>query len=575
MAPGGGADFSRSRRLFLRRLGAAAALPVLGAGAWELWRTAESAGGQQPTTTTTTTTGARRSPAGEGSGSPARLADGEVVQTAAWVVEENRRSGDPRWAIEGNAVPGVLEGFADRVSALRGETVTLYVTCQDPTFHVEAYRMGWYRGLGARLLWRSGEVTGRVQPAPQLTAGINMVECHWAPSLGFQVGRDWPQGDYLLKLVASGGQQRYVPLCVRDDQSTAAYVIQNSVTTWQAYNWWGGGYCLYYGPPGRDFANRSRVVSFDRPYPHDWSYGASDFIGNELPMVILAEKLGLDVTYWTDLDFHRRPHLLERHRVLVSLGHDEYWSPPMFYGAIAARDRGVNLMVMGANACFRRIRMEASPLGPDRREICYKIPTEDPLYGKDNAAVTANWGDPPDARPETLWIGNTYQSNGVLAAMAVVDPGAWIFAGTGLGAGDTLAGLVGPEYDGVDPAVQGPRNLEVYAHTPVVAFGQAGYSDVTWYSGGAGAGVFASGTNFWINRLGDNPGLFNPGLVHPPVSGVTVPLTRTTINLLAACGAGPAGKAHPTTGNGNWPTFYPGASVDPSTASNYRTYWPA
>ena len=134
-----------------------------------------------------------------------------------------------------------------------------------------------------------------------------------------------------------------MPLCVRDDSPPPAIVIQHSVTTWQAYNRW-GGYSLYYGntdggltfthnPGGGSYANRARVVSFDRPYDHDWASGAADFVGNELPVLYQAEQLGLDVTYWTDVDLHARPHLLTNHRALLSLGHDEYWSASMRDGA--------------------------------------------------------------------------------------------------------------------------------------------------------------------------------------------------------------------------------------------------
>src|SRR5207302_31796 len=137
---------------------------------------------------------------------------------------------------------------------------------------------------------------------------------------------------YLLKLVAASGQEQYVPLTVRDDTSRAAFVVQNSVTTWQAYNTW-GGYSLYQGSQG-DFDQRARVVSFDRPY--GIGDGSGDFLGNELPLVSLMESLGLDVTYWTDVDLHERANLLVNHKALLTLGHDEYWSRAMRDGAMAA-----------------------------------------------------------------------------------------------------------------------------------------------------------------------------------------------------------------------------------------------
>ena len=62
---------------------------------------------------------------------------------------------------------------------------------------------------------------------------------------------------------------------------------------------------------------------------------------------------------------------------------------------------------------------------------------------------------------------------------------------------------------------------------------------VTFYSAPSGAGVFASGTNWWISKL-NPPG---PGNPHEPM------IIAMTMNVLRAFGLGPAGTAHPTTGN--------------------------
>ena len=105
---------------------------------------------------------------------------------------------------------------------------------------------------------------------------------------------------------------------------------------------------------GMAFADRSRVVSFDRPYDFGFGGGAADLIGNELPLVSLAERLGLDVTYSTDVDLHAAPERLLQHRALISLGHDEYWSSAMRQGVETARDHGVNLLFLGANAIYRQ-----------------------------------------------------------------------------------------------------------------------------------------------------------------------------------------------------------------------------
>ena len=238
-------------------------------------------------------------------------------------------------------IPHSIEGYPDHVSATTGDTVALHVSSTAPTFHVEAYRMGWYQGYGGRLIWRSAHDDGRGPADPGARALGEHVECNWAPSVHFDVTSEWPPGNYLLNSSGPNGQQKLMPFIVRDDSSTSAIVVQNSVTTWQAYNLW-GEYSLYYGVAGsgQSYDTRSRVVSFDRPYglaDRDWADGAGDWLGNDYPFVMLAEKLGLDVTYWSDLDFAANPDLLKRHRMLVSLGHDEYWSHSMLDGALAGR----------------------------------------------------------------------------------------------------------------------------------------------------------------------------------------------------------------------------------------------
>jgi hypothetical protein len=488
---------------------------------------------------------------------PTRLASGVVVPVAPWVLHENRRPGTLDWVVAAVQPQHAIEGFADRTSVQRGEEVTLFVSTQAPALHVEAYRMGYYQGLGGRLVWRSDEVAGRSQPPPVLTPGINMVECRWAPTLSFTVGEDWPPGDYLLKLVASTGLAQYVPLCVRDDRSTAAFVIQNSVTTYQAYNSW-GGYSLYFGEApggGQSVESRSRVVSFDRPYPASWANGAADFLGNEFPLVFLAERLGLDVTYWTDIDLHERGSLLLRRRCLLSLGHDEYWSAEMRAAAVEARNRGVNLAFLGANACYRHIRLEPSPLGPDRHQVCYKdrFETEDPMWGVDPARVTANWPGGPDPRPESELTGATYEDVGADADMVIADPSSFLLAGTGLEEGDRLPRAVQGEYDRFDPASPAPRNVQVVCHSPVLNRGPGRYSDVTYYTWPGGGGVVDTGDAVFVNKLAASTGI--PADVLPAaIPGVTGYLHRMMENLFSVFGAGPASVSTPSVAN--WQQFY-------------------
>ena len=133
---------------------------------------------------------------------------------------------------------------------------------------------------------------------------------------------------------------------------------------------------------------RSRVVSFDRPYDGN---GTGELFGREDHFIWMVEAMGLDVSYTTDIDVDSHPELLLNHRAFVAPTHDEYWTRSIRDGVEAARDRGVNLIFMGANASFRRIRLEPSDVGAQRHEVNYRVASDDPLYGKDNAEVTTSW----------------------------------------------------------------------------------------------------------------------------------------------------------------------------------------
>jgi hypothetical protein len=452
---------------------------------------------------------------------------------ASWVRLENAKPGTADWNLTAEA-PGEVEGYADTVSAQQGDTVTLFVSTIEPSFHVEAYRMGWYQGLGGRLVSRSAEIPGVKQRAPTVGSSTSMVETHWQPSIQIPLGAQYPPGTYLLKLVTANNFQQWVPLTVRDDKSTAAFFVVNAVTTWQAYNEWGG--CSLYVCHGKGDGGRSKVVSFDRPYA--LGAGAGDFVGNELPLIRRMEEWGLDVTYSTDVDLHRHPERVPAHRALVSLGHDEYWSKAMRDGVEAARDKGVNLAFFGANAIYRQIRFEPSDLGPDRHEVNYRS-RDDPIRHEDPSQTTVSFRESPVSRPESTLIGEQYECNPVQADMIVGDPSAWIYEGTGLEAGGRLDTVIGSEYDRYQPGPGVPGDVQVFAHSPVKCQGRSSFSDMTYYTAPSGAGVFATGTNYWVSKH-DPPG---PGSAYNPA------VILITQNVLKVFGAGPAGRTHPSVGN--------------------------
>ncbi|MEV7177351.1 N,N-dimethylformamidase beta subunit family domain-containing protein [Kitasatospora sp. NPDC093679] len=475
-------------------------------------------------------------PAATGRSSAARPAPSA---TAA----ENALPGDPDWRITRPGSAEAIEGFADRVSVLPGEPFGLYVSTTVPGFRIRAYRMGWYGGTRARLVWHSDALPGTRQPDPEVDAATRQVRAGWRRTATVQT-RGWPEGSYLLRLDAEDGSaQRYVPITVRSRAAAGRTVVVNAVTTWQAYNEW-GGHNLYNGPTG-GLATRSLQVTFDRPYRY--ADGAGLFLVYEAPLIALAERLGLPLAYTTTVDLARDADLLHGATAVLSLGHDEYWSPEQRAHVAAARDAGTNLAVLGANCCFRRVRYEPSALGPDRTVVCYKGAWQEDPGRRAGHPATNDFRAAPDADPESSLLGVIYDGYPVDAPYVVTEPGHWVFAGTGTKAGDSFAHLVGVEYDRVNTAFPTPRPIEVVAHSPVVCDGRRSFADTAYWTVPGGAGVFASGTMRWVEALdAQGPG----GHGNHGMDGRTGDLVRrVTENVLTAFAAGPAARTHPAVDN--------------------------
>jgi hypothetical protein len=477
---------------------------------------------------------------GPGSTAP-RSTTAASANPAQWLIDENAKPGTPNWQVPDQApqIWNKIRGYATATSIDRGGTVDLRVSTAAPEWRVEAYRIGWYGGAGARMVWQSGPQKGVQQPPAVLDASVGTWSAPWATSLQVTADGSWPPGMYLLKLVSTNGGQTYVPLVVRDDASKAALLVQSSVTTWQAYNEWGGK--SLYDDDKAGNTGRADVVTFDRPY---YRKGSGEFFGREFEFVQFAERNGLDVTYWTDIDLHATPERALQHRAVVSLGHDEYYTTSMRRGLEAARDRGVNLAFLGANACFRKIRLEPSETGPFRKEVNYRSASTDPVARSNPSEATVSWRQAPSNDPESSLIGNLYESNPVAGDMRFVNTGNWMFEGSGLRDGDVMKGLIGNEYDRVTPERPTPQDIEVLCHSPVVVKGRPTFSDVTWYTTASGAGVFAVGTFEWVKRLGPDTAGHAPSVADPAAA-----LQKVTLNVLHAMAAGPAGKAHPAKRN--------------------------
>ena len=504
---------------------AAAVIAAAGTGvAWSLRTT------PNPPTVAAATTGAAVSVSTSASTSPSPTS---TAPARNWVEQENALPGDKGWQITTGAGELELSGYADQVSVAPGEKLTLRVTSTLGAVDIAAYRLGWYAGAQGRRVWSRDDVPVEEQPPPTVSDD-GMVETDWKPTLDIAT-TDFPEGTYLITLRAQG-KAAWIPVTVRSMETAGRLVLVNAVATYQAYNTWGGR-SLYKGSDG-GFGTRARRVSFDRPYDQK---GAGTLLTQEQRSIAFAEQLGLDLAYTTSLDLHLgRPDLTTAAGV-VTLGHDEYWTVEMRTHVEAARDAGVNLAFLGANAAYWRVRFDAGLLGPNRTLVGYKSPTEDPVQG---TGTTNLFRQGPSPWPENSFVGMLYECYPASGDLRVHDGTFFLFDGTDLKTDDVVPGLVGIEIDRAYPIRGTPENLQVVAHSPVACAGLAPtHSDMTYYTTASGAGVFATGNMLFTRSL------FAPNTKRGQTEA-TVAFTRTvTENLLRAMAAGPMGTDHPAKGN--------------------------
>ena len=459
---------------------------------------------------------------------------------------ENAKAGDASWdQFASVAKQDAINGYGSSISVNRGSSIDFFVTTTAASFTIDVFRTGWYGGAGARKVVALGSFPGVHQAIPPPDPVTGMVACNWQKTTTLSIPTTWTTGVYLAKLSAVGGNQSFIFFVVRNDGGTEAINFQTSVTTYQAYNEW-GGLSLYNNATNNSvyrYAHATKV-SFDRPFDPNDSNGAGHYLYTEYPFVRWAEKQGYDLTYTSDVDTHTNVNPLTNHRAFLSIGHDEYWSKGMRDNLQNAINAGMNAAFFSANSVFWQIRFEPNAAGvPNRVEVGYKefanspgAPGPDPQWNVNNPIVTTHFREAPVNQPENALLGVMYQDQVSRDyAYVVQNASNWIYAGTGFVNGTSVPGIVGYEYDKVWNNGQTPPGLIILSSSPVVGCCEGSGSSTansTLYTAASGARVFAAGTIQWSYGL-DN---YNANYVNAGIQ-------KTTANILDNFGSGVAPAA--------------------------------
>ena len=379
----------------------------------------------------------------------------------------------------------VIEAYGTALSCWPGESLGLCVSTEADRFDVVVEHWGATRTE----VWSADGVPGRYTPPPP-DADAN--GCHWPVSLEIPVGSDWRSGFHLVTVRAHDapperavGHAGFVVRGPRDPARRSGPILVLDTNTWNAYNTWGGR-SLYTGghrvsferPFGRGMLCRPEVDRSDRKarpvrrgetpdadgtifqdyritnaYPS--AIGSTGWFTHGRRFVAWAESAGyhLDLAVSTDLDHD--PTALAGYDLVLSAGHDEYWSAPQRRAVEDHVAAGGPFATFSGNTMFWQVRHEG------RSMVChkYRAHLDDPAMADGRPTeMTGLWADPLVGQPEWTFLGagsafGLYHRFGQATARGVggfivYRPDHWLVAGTGLGYGDVLGvddGVVGYE----------------------------------------------------------------------------------------------------------------------------------
>jgi hypothetical protein len=445
---------------------------------------------------------------GSSRGSTSSTVPATSATAANPVQRENSRPGTRGWEIPADAGT-MISGYASQISVVPGQSFQLHVAAPPGSrYRVLVYRLGWYQGIGGRLIMcvpgcRLSHAAIAQPPATAADSVTGLFRAPWRVTDRIEIPPDAVSGYYEAKLEIVGGAYAgavgSVPLIVRQSPAApaASVLVQVPVNTWEAYNPWGGKSLYQFGTSMHAFE-----VSFDRPFDQWEFYNMVTRL--ELPWVRFLERNGIDVSYQTDVDTDQVPGSLLHHRLVFAIGHDEYWTQRMRGAFDRALALSTNLM-FGSNSGEWRMRY-----ADGRRTIVeWRDPSIDPVnnWRLDNA-VFKRFGEP---ECKLMGVEHKWAAQRNLTApptsYTVVGPSSdpWL-AAAGLAPGDVIPGVVGYEWDSLIPGCFAGQVVPLMTARIRGADGVTHSADMVRATAPSGGRVFAMGTMELAWALGDLDG---------------------------------------------------------------------
>jgi hypothetical protein len=443
----------------------------------------------------------------------------------------------------------MIRGYPNPPSVLQGDAVRLHIASDTPLhFQIWFYRQGQTLVLKART---------EAMVADALPLGAPDRDWNW-PIYEYPIPRDWESGAYIARFVPVEQEDIRALADPGHPEDAALFVVKNRVAsskilyklplfTYHAYNELGnpcgslytGGYNkLTLHRPGGGVGGRP----WDRYFPDDYdpSSPRQTFWHWDAPFIRWLERRCFAVDYCTDLDIHKNfGNFLETYRLLLSVGHDEYWSEQMRRNVEAFVENGGNVAFFSGNTCWWRFHLvegnaafvcDKTKLAGDgqKREQWFNVDPENRLTGVSSRNGGGQWW----GKREPIGYRVQHAEH-------------WIFEGTGLRDGDTFGAdhaLIGYKCDGASisdrPDKQGfavPRHDDGTPENFIILgtgrLGPEWAQDPEGFAGGRTAtmGIYANNGVVFTAATTDWPRVLGNGDPH---------VEKITENILCRLGSG-------------------------------------
>lgn len=376
-----------------------------------------------------------------------------------------------------------LEGYASPGSVYPGGNLRIFVNSRIGPYAIDIFR----QDIDQVFMAAVQTIQSCSQPFPISRLAYRDGPA-WPPVAEFTIPQDWQSGLYFVRVTAGvvvnptppnetderdlsviGPEPGYrldIPFVVRagnpGEQSRILVVLPD--TTYAAYNFWGGrslyGFQSSIVPMGDPWGRlvwnlgsplggdpsagpdnhqtpRAFRIALERPYINippvgGVPAGLPKWQVWEVPLIRWLARQEIPVEWCLSTDIHRdqveNTNLLRNYKLVVSLGHDEYWSTEMRENVEGFVEAGGNAAFLSGNVCWWKIRFDPSI----KTQACYKDSRFDPEPNL--KLVTVNWYAKPVCNPETSLTGvSLFDPIAPIAnGYSVLHPSHWVFADTGL-----------------------------------------------------------------------------------------------------------------------------------------------